>query len=77
MAVKAEDVAAIGRMFRAVDVIDEHIAARRMKLPARGVVKCPNCPGSIAFVQLTEIKGAARCSTAGCVDFAPLWRVDA
>lgn len=69
---KAQAVAAIARMFAAVDAIDDHIARRRLKLPARGVVPCPTCGGKVAFVQLTEIKGAARCSTPDCVDFAPL-----
>lgn len=63
-------------MFAAVDAIDDYIARRRMKLPARGVVPCPTCGRRIAFVQLTEIKGAARCETAGCVDFAPLAPVE-
>lgn len=63
-----EDVAAIHRMFAAIDVIDAAIAGK--KLPTFGEVQCPNCPGSIRFSQRTPIKGAACCSTAGCVEFA-------
>lgn len=62
-----EDRAAIRRMFLAIDVIDAAIAGR--PLPTVGEVPCPNCPGSIRFSQRTALKGAARCSTDGCVEF--------
>lgn len=71
-----ETVAAIARMFAAVDAIDASVARRRLKYPNRGSVPCPNCKGRIAFVNFTPIKGAARCSTPGCVDFAPIDRGD-
>jgi predicted metal-binding protein len=70
--VTADDVAAIARMFRAVDAIDADVARDGRPLPLRRVIPCPNCPGRLAYVQLTAIKGAARCTTPGCVDFAPV-----
>lgn len=79
MPVTAEDRAAIGRMFAAVDAIDADIARKRKTLPTRGVIRCPNCGAPLAYVQLTEIKGAGLCRTPVgrelCVDFAPLARV--
>ena len=63
----SEEVDAIARIFAAVDAID---AVCGPKYPNRGVCTCPNCGGRLTYVNLTHIKGAARCSTAGCVDFA-------
>jgi hypothetical protein len=68
-----ENVAAIARLFAAVDAIDEDVAAKQKPYPNRGAVPCPTCGGRIAYVNLTEIKGAGRCSTPDCVDFAPLF----
>jgi hypothetical protein len=73
MAVSPADVAALGRMFAAVDAIDEHIGdPPRRPFPCRGVVTCPTCGTRLVYVQLTPIKGAGRCETPGCVDFAPV-----
>ncbi len=64
--VTAEDVAAIRRLFAAVDVIDAHWQGKR--LPCRGSVTCPTCGARLIYVQITATKGACRCATAGCVD---------
>lgn len=62
----------ITRMFLAVDAIDQHIADKKQPLPARGVIPCPNCGARLTYLQLTELQGAARCATEGCVEFSPI-----
>lgn len=62
---QAMEAAAIARMFKAVEVIDAAVT----RYPNRGQVQCPNCKGTLTFINTTRIKGGARCSTPGCVDF--------
>lgn len=63
-------------LFAVVDAIDAHIGnPPRHAYPFRGRIPCPNCTGKVTYVQLTDIKGAGRCSGPCCVDFAPLREV--
>lgn len=63
-------VALIDRMFRAVDAIDDYVAAHPpARYPNRGSIPCPNCGGALVFFNLSPLKGKARCNTPDCVDF--------
>ena len=81
MSVSAEDVAAIGRMFRAIDHIDALPAVRKalQRKPrgfalAEGITPCPNCGQPMRYRIDTDIKGMAECQTFGCVAFDSMSR---